>query len=122
MVSASQVYSEVKNTPVWAQVVLITIGFLLYALMVFLPYTLSSSMSDPNNIRRYVVGSDGLSLDDRVNKRVSPLTGSRDVPVFFQDFDYDMKRDASGSLVTEREGLTGDKDPITDIEKRFLGA
>lgn len=37
------------------------------------------------------------------NKAKSTLTGSRDIPVFFQDFDYEMERKGT-TIKTEREG------------------
>ena len=121
---------SLKNVPSAAKanallsVVMILLGFVMCLLVVVLPMGVLgvSGLSDPNNIRRYVVGSDGQSLDDKLNGNRSGLTGSRDIPVFFQDFDTELTRDAAGNLVNEREGLSGDKDPVSDIEKRFLGA
>ena len=62
-------------------------------------------------------GSDERSLNQRaadaaaqaaaVATGVSKLTGSRDIPVFFQDYDYDMTLSKTG-LKNSREGLAGD--------------
>ena len=68
----------------------------------------SSFTNDPNNIRQYVqVGDD--SQNERqaravAQARVSGMTGSRDIPVFFQDYDYDMTLSKTG-LTNSREGL-----------------
>lgn len=85
----------------------------------------TSGFSDPNNIHRYVVGQDGLSLDDKINDAAhekSTLTGTRDIPVFFQDYNLELNRDdATGNLVSSRgEALAGDKDEISEIEKKFM--
>lgn len=89
--------------------------------VVMLIVVLSSSKScfvDPNNIRRYVVGNDGSSLDDKVyGASKSNLTGTRDVPVFFQDYDYEMVKNANG-ISTSRESMKN-RDPASEIEKRF---
>ncbi|SRR5690242_2459921 len=82
-----------------------------------------SSLDDPNNIRRYQVGLGGVSLDDRVyeaSQKKSELTGTRDIPVFFQDYDYDMIK-KGGNMYTSREGLSDERSPEADIEKRMLG-
>ena len=98
-----------------------------------------SGFTDPNDIRRYVVGLDGLTMDDKINAArqkalaasapasapaapaASTMTGTRDIPVFFQDFGIEVDHDASGNLVTNRgETLAGSKDEIADIEKKFM--
>ena len=90
----------------------------------------ASSFDDPNNIRRYQVGLGGESLDERVwaasqKPATSTLTGTRDIPVFFQDYDYEMiKKD--GAMSTAREGLSDykpgeDRSAQADIEQRMYG-
>ena len=88
---------------------------------------LASSFSNPNDTQyanRYQAGPDGVSLNDRMvaaqakgvaawqasQGNVSGLTGSRDVPVFFQDYDYDMQV-KGGNIYNQREGFGG---PETD--------
>ncbi len=85
----------------------------------------SSSFSNPNNIHRYIVGQDGMSLDDKINAAShvkSTLTGTRDIPVFFQDYNLELTRDeASGNLVSSRgETLAGERDEIAEIEQKFM--
>ncbi len=85
--------------------------------------TLASSFTNsPNNIRRYIVAEDGLSLDDKLHRnQKSTLTGSRDVPVFFSDFNVEMTRDANGDLVPQRESFTDEKvNDVANIEQRFM--
>lgn len=66
--------------------------------------------NDPNNIRRYVeVGNtsqDGRQVAAVNAVRTSGMTGSRDIPVFFQDYDYDMTLSKTG-LKNSREGVVG---------------
>jgi hypothetical protein len=76
------------------------------------------SFSNPNDSGysyRYQAGPDGVSLNDRMvaaqakaqpQANVSGLTGSRDVPVFFQDYDYDMQV-KGGNIYNRREGFAG---------------
>lgn len=90
----------------------------------------SESFTNPNDTQyanRYEAGPDGVSLNDRMvaaqNKGVqkwhesqaapavqtagvSGLTGSRDIPVFFQDYDYDMQVKA-GNIYNTRENFSG---------------
>lgn len=40
--------------------------------------------------------------------KLSGLTGSRDIPVFFQDYDYDVQQ-KGGSIYNSREGFGGPK-------------
>ena len=82
-----------------------------------------SQLDDPNNIRRYQVGLGGVSLDDRVyeaSQKKSELTGTRDIPVFFQDYDYDMIKKGA-NMYSSREGLSDERSPEADIEKRMVG-
>jgi len=86
-----------------------------------------SKFSNPNDTQyanRFQAGPDGESLNDRMvaaqakgvaawqasQGNVSGLTGSRDVPVFFQDYDYDMQV-KGGNIYNQREGFGG---PETD--------
>ncbi len=70
---------------------------------------LSSFTNDPNNIRQYqLVGDQSQSdrqADSIARAKQSSMTGSRDIPVFFQDYDYDMTLSKTG-LSNTREGLT----------------
>lgn len=103
----------------WYVVAVLVAIFVLWAMMS------SSSFTDPNNIHRYVVGQDEMSMDDKINAAVrsrSQLTGTRDVPVFFQDYGIEATVDeASGNVVTQHgETFAGDKDEIYEIEKKFM--
>jgi len=106
----------------WA--VVVTLLLVAIFLTTVLDVTIfKSSLDDPNNIRRYQVGLGGVSLDDRVyeaSQKKSELTGTRDIPVFFQDYDYDMIK-KGGNMYTSREGLSDERSPEADIEKRMLG-
>jgi hypothetical protein len=81
----------------------------------------NSPFSNPNDTQyanRYQAGPDGESLNDRMvaaqakgvaawqasQGQVSTLTGSRDVPVFFQDYDIDMQQ-KGGNIYNHREGF-----------------
>lgn len=80
-----------------------------------------SPFSNPNDTQyanRFQAGPDGESLNDRMvaaqakgvaawqasQGQVSTLTGSRDVPVFFQDYDIDMQQ-KGGNIYNQREGF-----------------
>lgn len=64
-------------------------------------------------------GADQKSLQSKVDAAAakavkSQLTGFRDAPVFFQDYDYDMQRKKGGAVGNTREGfesgaISGDK-------------
>lgn len=112
-----------------------TMQGMMYAWMLFITISViyllvvdsKSSFSNPNDTQyanRYQAGPDGVSLNDRMvaaqakgvatwqasQGNVSGLTGSRDVPVFFQDYDYDMQV-KGGNIYNQREGFGG---PETD--------
>lgn len=77
--------------------------------------------NDPNNIRQYQLVGD-QSQNDRQAKSISRsrsgMTGSRDIPVFFQDYDYDMTMSSTG-LSNSREGMA---DPNVNNKLNKLGA
>jgi hypothetical protein len=101
-------------------------GLLLVVVLWWWTKPAASTLANPNAIHRYVVGLDGSSLDDRINaaaalNKHSGLTGTRDVPVFFQEFNSELVRDDDGNLnraVTE--GLAGTKDAIDDLERKMM--
>lgn len=129
---------EVKDIPkkifswVWSNLLLscLTLYVILLSIHVFYPEWHKSHFSNPNDTQyanRYQAGPDGVSLNDRMvaaqakgvaawqasqasQGNVSGLTGSRDVPVFFQDYDYDMQV-KGGNIYNQREGFGG---PETD--------
>lgn len=103
------------------KVVVAVIAVLLVLVLIVWPAT-SGFTNSPNNIRRYVVAEDGVSLDDKLHRyQKSGLTGSRDVPVFFSDFNVEMTRDANGDLVPSRESFTDEKvNDVANIEQRFM--
>jgi hypothetical protein len=82
----------------------------------------STFENNPNAIRRYIVSTDGVSLDDKMHySQRSGLTGSRDAPVFFSDYDIEMKKDSEGNLVADREQFVDEKvTDVTNIESRFM--
>lgn len=51
--------------------------------------------------------------------KTSQLTGSRDIPVFFQDYDIEASRSKNGAVSTAREGFSGKADD--DLEKALAG-
>ena len=55
--------------------------------------------------------ANGVAASKGAQDNVSGLTGSRDVPVFFQDFDVEMQA-KGGNIYNQREGFTSvfDKD------------
>lgn len=94
---------------------------LVLVLLILMIVGFSTFENKPNNIRRYVVGQEGWSLDDKINSNSkSGLTGSRDAPVFFSDFNVEMVRDGQGNLNPTRESFSGEKDDVTNIEQRFM--
>ncbi len=105
----------------------LTIVFAVFLVLMFIVATTLSASVDafsnsPTSIRRYVVADEGMSLDDKLHRNTrSGLTGSRDVPVFFSDFNVEMTRDANGDLVPVRESFTNEKaTDVRNIEDRFL--
>ncbi len=65
-----------------------------------------------------------LSLQQKVDAasagvKTSQLTGSRDVPVFFQDYDVEAVRSKNGAVSSAREGFSGKADD--DLEKALAG-
>lgn len=94
---------------------------------------------DPNNIRKYqVLESTGGGLSDQhyqhtkdvVVGNASTLTGSRDIPVFFQDYDIDMikKGNTIGNsregFRAKRSGLYGGRENLEaerDLQDRIEG-
>lgn len=79
-------------------------------------YPFAASTSYRNTLFTHT-GANQQSLADRVDTAVaksqvpttkSNLTGYRDVPVFFQDYDYDMER-KKGTIANTREGFEGVK-------------
>jgi len=101
----------------WAAILVLVV----WVLITSIGWGVSGFNNSPNNIRRYVVAEDGLSLDDKINHNSkSGLTGSRDVPVFFSDFNVEMARDADGNLNPQRESFAGEKDDVANIEQRFM--
>ena len=113
---------------VFVTVMCVLMGILLYHHSELLRAS-PSSFANPNDTgynNRYVAGPDGKSLYDKMvapqargvaawqakqnESNVSGLTGSRDVPVFFEDYDYDMQV-KGGNVYNKREGFG---DPVKD--------
>ncbi len=107
-------------------VAVLTIWIIVLTIFVAHPEYVSrfSNPNDTQYANRFQAGPDGVSLNDRMvaaqakgvaawqasQGNVSGLTGSRDVPVFFQDYDYDMQV-KGGNIYNQREGFGG---PETD--------
>jgi hypothetical protein len=49
----------------------------------------------------------------------STLTGSRDIPVFFQDFDYEMQQKGA-TISTEREGFEESNNAVDNVKPSEL--
>lgn len=97
---------------VWFSILLIIVIGLLGGYLPDLSKTSGFYGNDPNNIRQYQLVGD-MSQSDRqakaVSHKTSGMTGSRDIPVFFQDYDYDMALSKTG-LSNSREGMTDPED------------
>ncbi len=100
----------------------VIVALLVVVIGMSIGWGVSSFSNSPTAIRRYVVADEGMSLDDKLHRNTrSGLTGSRDVPVFFSDFNVEMTRDANGDLVPVRESFTNEKaTDVRNIEDRFL--
>lgn len=111
-----------KKPLTWLMVSAVFGAFCLFLVLLISGALSSDFTNSPNSIRRYVVAEDGLSLDDKLNRsNKSGLTGTRDVPVFFSDFNVEMTRDANGDLVPQRESFENDKaNEVANIEQRFM--
>jgi hypothetical protein len=116
---------EITPTIFWGVVVWFTILIVIVIGLLggYLPQAMKTSGfhgNDPNNIRQYQLVGD-MSQNDRqaqaVARRSSGMTGTRDIPVFFQDYDYDMSLSKTG-LSNSREGLVGESE---DGKKFKLG-
>jgi|Laugresu1bdmlbdd_1035124.scaffolds.fasta_scaffold24593_2 hypothetical protein len=126
-------YVQVMNAVnMWIPLINMLLLILIIVLM-YHPEYLSRKKSsfvnfnDTQYNNRFQAGPDGQSLNDRMLKaqeagmaawqatqnkpsNVSGLTGSRDVPVFFQDYDIDMQN-KGGNIYNQREGFN---DPEKD--------
>jgi hypothetical protein len=86
---------------------------------------MANDLSSTNIMRNVLLthsGADQKSTADRVSaaaKQTSQLTGSRDIPVFFQDYDVEMKN-VNGTVVNEREGFDGGVQP-KELENALKG-
>ncbi len=115
-------FDELKVWAVSNKKATVVIGLLTVLCLGLFIGVVSGFTNSPNSIRRYVVAEDGFSLDDKLHRnQKSTLTGSRDVPVFFSDFNVEMTRDANGDLVPQRESFTDEKaNDVANIEQRFM--
>jgi hypothetical protein len=96
----------------WFQFIVLALLVLIFIMEIissgYVVFGSKSSFYDPNNIRQYQLVNDQSQSDrqvDYVNKQTSGMTGTRDIPVFFQDYDYDMSLSKTG-LSNSREGMT----------------
>lgn len=121
------------DAPVWVCYV-IMLCMILIVVALFMIAT-SKTISPFANLPDYGIGQRGdviaaipayeeQSLRQKVDAAVaagktSQLTGTRDVPVFFQDFDVEAVRSKNGAVSTVREGFAGKGDD--DLEKALAG-
>lgn len=120
--------------PVWALVVNVITMFMV--LLMFIDWAgWTKPFSGFQNLPDYGIGQRGdvvvsvpvseeLSARQKVAQWVgnapqkSELTGTRDIPVFFQDYDVEMKRQ-NGAVGNAREGFQGKGD--NELEKALAG-
>lgn len=123
------------DAPVWVCYV-IMLCMILIVVALFMIAT-SKTISPFANLPDYGIGQrrdviaaipayEELSLQQKVDAAASSvtaptsqLTGSRDVPVFFQDYAVEAVRSKNGAVSTAREGFSGKADD--DLEKALAG-
>ncbi len=132
-------YGASDNEKRILQVSIATLIFVVITMILVLVLLLSSSSSFAND---YGIGQRGdviaavpsyeeESLRQKVdrwggqpkstfNNNTSNLTGTRDIPVFFQDYDVEAKRNGAGAVSTAREGFSGGR-ADNDLEKALAG-
>lgn len=120
--------------PGWMQV-LIVLTFVMVLILIILVSMLVHN-SPFANMPDYGIGQRGdmiaaipsyeeESLRQKVDRWSKPtatsqLTGSRDVPVFFQDYDVEAKRNVGTALTASREGFEGGKKE-DELERALAG-
>lgn len=114
-----------------AQFIMILVIFIISMIGVFGGWASFANLPDYGiGQRRDIIAAipayEELSLQQKVDAATasvtaptSQLTGSRDIPVFFQDYDVEAVRSKNGAVSTAREGFTGKADD--DLEKALAG-
>lgn len=109
----------------------------LIVVLLLVMVTSETKLSNFENMPDYGIGQRGdviasvpayeeSSLRQKVDEWTAPvttsqLTGTRDVPVFFQDYDVDMARKNARSAVgTSREGFEGGRND-DELERALAG-
>jgi hypothetical protein len=132
-------YSEggAFTLPAWVPLVISVLTFLMVLLM-FIDWTgWSKAFSSFQNLPDYGIGQRGdvivsvpvseeMSARQKVAEWVangqtgatSTLTGTRDIPVFFQDYDVEASR-SKGAVGSSREGFQGKADE--ELQKALGG-
>lgn len=110
--------------------VISAVTLLLVVLMIMGVFTSSPFENNDYGIgqRRDVIAAipvyEEESLQQKVDRWTSPqqsnLTGSRDPPVFFQDYDADASRQRGRAVSVAREGFEGGRDD-NDLERALSG-
>lgn len=129
-VSANQTRCVLPVWACWVQFVAVILILIHVALQFY-------GVSNFENMPDYGIGQRGdviaavpsyeeTSLRQKVDQWTKPvttsqLTGSRDVPVFFQDYDVEMARRSAGSAVgTTREGFENGRGE-EELERALAG-
>lgn len=112
-----------------AQFIMIAVIFLISIIGLFGGWSNFANLPDYGiGQRRDIIAAipayEELSLQQKVDAaaasvKTSQLTGTRDVPVFFQDYDVEAVRSKNGAVSTVREGFSGKADD--DLEKALSG-
>lgn len=117
--------------PTWMKIYLAVMMMLVISILIIVSMNNSSFANMPD----YGIGQRGdmiaaipsyeeESLRQKVDRWSKPttsqLTGSRDVPVFFQDHTVDAERAGSGALMSSREGFEGGKKE-DELERALAG-
>lgn len=121
----ADIYGTDENKPMsmWCKAFMTWVSFALLVIVIFIIYfwTVGGKLEGFQNfsyqnyfdqtaaVPAYTEESLRQRVDDAVAAgTTSQLTGTRDIPVFFQDYDVEMKR--SGTAVSSaREGFEGGK-------------
>jgi hypothetical protein len=87
---------------------------------------LKSNLTDPGSIQRFVVVEGNDSLYDRQKTATrAPLTGSRDIPVYYEvpgyEFDNELNEiETTPEAKLASSNLAGDREDVSNIESRFM--
>lgn len=117
---------------VWCSIhMLVSFVTLVLVILMYVHVTTTASGFENNDYgigqRRDVIAAipvyEEESLQQKVDRWSAPkstLTGSRDPPVFFQDYDADASRKGGRAVSVAREGFEGGRDD-NDLERALSG-